>query len=70
MTKDLTPTVWGKPVLMDETMAEICAKAGKILDENNVPTEGRVIYNPGTGEFIKMPEKNKYPVTQPERNKT
>ena len=52
-----------------DNVAEIIAKAGKILDEAPVPTEGRMFYDPETDEVMKMPEKNKYPVTRPDERK-
>ena len=73
MIKDHTPDVWGKsvPMLIDETTRIIDAilAAGKLMDEAPFPTKGRVLYDPETGEVIKILGKNKYPVTQPERNK-
>lgn len=71
MTKDHTPDVFcGKSVRelmneIDRDLLKMLIKAGKTMDEAPVPTEGRMIYDPETGEFIKTPEK-KYSATRPE----
>ena len=54
-----------KPITLNkDDMAKIIILAGKVLDENNVPKEGRIIYNPETDSFVKMPEETKYSVTR------
>jgi len=49
-----------------DNIIKILAQVEKLLNEAPVPTEGRMLYDPETGELIKTPEKNKYPVTRPE----